>query len=411
MKYAVALEGGGSKGAYHAGALRALRELNIEIEAITGTSIGSINGAYYIQDGDLKLTEFWNNIKPEQLIPDYLETFKNSLVTWEIEDYKALLKEIRMTIHERGLDLSNYKRTLYDFIDEEKVRASVIDFGLVTYSLTDMKPVEVMIKDIPEGKLIEFLIASSYLPGFKREKLSGKSFIDGAFHDNLPVNLLIDNGYKKIIAIELLGMGLKQKVKDKTAEVISIRPSDDLGKVLDFRKDKSKSNILMGYYDTLRVFKYFYGNWYYLKDIWSPEEAFEFFDALTKDEVFGLAEILNIKRIPHKRCLFERIIPKLMELIDIPEVADYNMVLLYILEYVAKLLSINRYQLITMEELITLITNHLLHFKNEHQDWNDSIIKLLKSTGLYTQTFKDQVVMGCVGLIMAGNKQGGRNGL
>lgn len=410
MKYAVALEGGGSKGSYHAGALKALKELEIDIEAVTGTSIGSINGAYYIQSGAEKLNEFWENIKPEHLIPDHLETFKNSLVTWEIDDYKALLKEIRLTLKEGGLDLSNYKKTLYDYIDEDLVRQSSIDFGLVTYSLTDMKAIEVMIDDIPEGKLIEHLIASSYLPGFKREKLSGKSFIDGAFHDNLPVNLLIKNGYKKIIAVELLGIGLKQRVKDKSAEVIYIRPSADLGRILDFRKSVSSDNLKMGYYDTLKVFNDYYGNWFYISEIWSPKMAFDFFNKLEEDDIYGLAEILNLKRIPHKRCLFEKIIPKLIELINIPEVADYNMVLLYILEYVAKKLVINRYQLLTMDELIQAIVSKLNTTNIEKHDWNESIIKLLKSTKLYTHTFKDQVIFECVRLIVAG-EQGGRNGL
>ena len=44
-KYALVLAGGGTKGAYQIGALKALKELGIEIEAITGASIGAINGA------------------------------------------------------------------------------------------------------------------------------------------------------------------------------------------------------------------------------------------------------------------------------------------------------------------------------------------------------------------------------
>ena len=43
--YAVALEGGGAKGAYQIGAWRALREAGIRISAVSGTSVGALTGA------------------------------------------------------------------------------------------------------------------------------------------------------------------------------------------------------------------------------------------------------------------------------------------------------------------------------------------------------------------------------
>ncbi len=44
------LEGGGTKGAYQIGAYKALRELGIEFQGVTGTSIGALNGAFIIQN-------------------------------------------------------------------------------------------------------------------------------------------------------------------------------------------------------------------------------------------------------------------------------------------------------------------------------------------------------------------------
>jgi len=410
MRYGIALEGGGAKGAYHSGALKAICELGYEIGAVTGTSIGSINGAYFVQEGHEQLVDFWSNIKPAQLIPDHLESYSKALVTGEVEDYRKLLKEFRRTLQEGGLDLSNFKKTLYQMINENLIREKGIDFGLVTYSLSDLKPIEIMLCDIPEGKLIEYLIASSYLPGFKREKLSGKSFLDGAFHDNLPLNLLVDHGYRNIIAIESLGLGIKQKVKDKDVNVIYIRPSSDTGGTIDFRPEVNQSNIKMGYYDALKVLKNYYGHKYYFTDIWSPKEAYSFFDKMEMTEVVSLASVLNIKMIPYKRCLYEKIIPKLMELIDIPEYADYNMIILYILEYVAKLLEIDRFRLFTMDTLMEEILIRLKDFESDHRDWGESFIKFLKSLGLYTHTFKDQVLISCVKVISSG-QEGGNNGL
>ncbi|MBN2794372.1 MAG: patatin-like phospholipase family protein [Clostridia bacterium] len=411
MKYAIALEGGGAKGAYHAGALKALKELGIEIEAVTGTSIGSINGAFFIQEGVEPLIEFWENITPERLIPDKYPILKEALVSGTVNDYRKFLKEIRGTISDRGLDLTNFKQTLYEFIDEKTIREKSINFGLVTYSLTDLKAEELILKDIPEGKLIEYLIASSYLPVFKRERISGKAFLDGAFYDNLPVNLLIENGYKKIIAIELLGIGLKKKVKSDDVEIINIKPSDDTGGIVDFREGLSHKNILMGYYDTMRIFKLLYGKWYYLTDMWSPKKAYDFIDHLTEEQVHGLADVLYLDRIPYKRCLFERIVPGMMKLLDIPEQADYNMILLYILEYLGKKLEVERYQMLTMDQLIDLIKDQLYQTSQETIDWRESLVKLMQTTNIYSSTFKDKVILACAQIIITGKNEGGPDGL
>lgn len=406
MKYGIALEGGGSKGAYHAGALKAITEMKYDIGGITGTSIGSIVGAYFLQEGPDALMEFWKEIKPSHLIPESLEAHSQYFSTGHIEDFKKYMSEVKELITNGGIDISNLKRTLYDHIDESKVRASQVPYGLVTYSLTDMKPMELMLTDIPEGKLIEYLIASSYLPGFKAEKINGKRFLDGAFHDNLPVNLLLSHGLKHVIAIEVQGTGIKQKVKDKSAHVIYISPSDDTGNIIDFRHEVIEKNLKMGYYDALKVLNDYYGQWYYLTDIWSPTRAFEFLNSFTELQVKGLAERLSIKEIPYKRCLFEKIIPKAMDLLDIPAFVDYNMVLLHILEYVAKALEIDRFKLYTMDELIENVKRRIKIHEETSSEWQESVMKLLKATGLFNHTFKDQIIIGCVQLITTDTEGG-----
>ena len=44
MRRAIALCGGGTKGAYELGVWRAIQELDINYQIVTGTSIGAING-------------------------------------------------------------------------------------------------------------------------------------------------------------------------------------------------------------------------------------------------------------------------------------------------------------------------------------------------------------------------------
>ena len=54
-KLALVLAGGGARGAYEVGVWQAMSELGMEIDIVTGSSVGSINGAMVCQ-GDLELS-------------------------------------------------------------------------------------------------------------------------------------------------------------------------------------------------------------------------------------------------------------------------------------------------------------------------------------------------------------------
>ena len=61
--YGLILAGGGAKGAYQIGAWKAMRELDIEFEAIAGASIGAINGAMIAQGDFDDAYELWSNVE------------------------------------------------------------------------------------------------------------------------------------------------------------------------------------------------------------------------------------------------------------------------------------------------------------------------------------------------------------
>ena len=392
MIYGVALEGGGAKGAYHSGALKALDEIGISIGGVAGTSIGAINGAYYLQVGSQALIEFWETLDPSYLFPENLELIQERLKDERSEDVLGLLKEIRETIASGGLSVDPFKETLKRMIDEKVIRQSGKSFGLVTYSITDFKPVRIMLKDMEEGRLLDFLLATAYLPGFKREKISGKSYIDGGFYDNLPVNLLIENGFEHIIAIELLGKGLKKKAK-KNCDLITIKPSEDVGSLLNFQLSCSKKNIQMGYYDTLRVFNDYYGQWFYLSDIWSPNKAFDWMKTLSKEKIKRLCQVSGFKVLPSPRNIFEDFVPMWVELLKIPQKANYNMILLYVLEFIGKVLEIDRFKVLTMDKLVEEIQSHMTsHIMDDNQE-EGVLTKRLKTTKIYAHLNKDEIAL------------------
>ena len=68
FKTALVLGGGGSRGAYEIGVWQALREMDIDIHIVTGTSIGAINGAAIAQGDYDMAVRMWNNIETSKVI-------------------------------------------------------------------------------------------------------------------------------------------------------------------------------------------------------------------------------------------------------------------------------------------------------------------------------------------------------
>jgi len=264
--YGLALEGGGAKGSYEIGAYIALLELGFKFKMVTGTSIGSLNAALIVQGDENLAKKIWLSSDSEiiGLDKDIVETFKNFKLNKD--NLKESISEIKKIIKNKGLDVTNYKNIIDKYVDETRIRNSKMNYGLVTVRVKDMKPIEITISDIEEGKLSEYILASSYLPVFKMDKIIDNSlYLDGGFSDNLPINLLEKNGCKDIIAIRIDGVGkIKKKLNDDT-NVIEIKPTKNTGPIIMFDNNDIKNNYYMGYYDTYLKFNKLDGFKYYFK--------------------------------------------------------------------------------------------------------------------------------------------------
>ena len=66
--YAIALEGGGAKGAYEIGVWKALEQAGVKYNAVSGTSVGALNGALMAMRDLPRAIDCWSNIRPSQVI-------------------------------------------------------------------------------------------------------------------------------------------------------------------------------------------------------------------------------------------------------------------------------------------------------------------------------------------------------
>ena len=271
MKYALALAGGGTKGSYQIGVWKALRELDIEITTIAGTSIGAINGAAIAVDEYEKTKKLW-----EHLNYTYLVEYKPIEKDLDFhQKYQSIKEQLIDVTKKRGLDITPLRKILNELINEEKIRKSDIELIVSTVSLSEFKPIFKSVKEMPEGQVVDYLLASAALPIFQRIEIDGKAYLDGGAYDNLPINTLIERGHKNIIAVDLIGgLGIRKKVKDHSANITYIKNSSMLGGLLEFNLKQSRKNLRLGYLDAMKAFGKNYGRTYFIKDSTRPKYTY-----------------------------------------------------------------------------------------------------------------------------------------
>ncbi len=159
MKRGLVLSGGGARGIAHLGVLKALDEMEIKFDCISGTSAGSIVGALYAY-----------GLKPEQIF----DLIKNL----------SIFKSVRPAFAWTGLlSLDGLKEVLIKSIPENNFSALKIP---LTVAATDIRKGK--IHYFTEGELATSIMASCCIPAiFNPITINGNLYVDGGLLDNLPV--------------------------------------------------------------------------------------------------------------------------------------------------------------------------------------------------------------------------------
>lgn len=353
----IVLEGGGARGAYQIGAWKALREIGVNIKGVVGASVGALNGAMIAQGEYDRAYKLWENIKYSQVIDVDDELFEKirslNIVQDDLKDVAVGLKKI---IKNSGFDITPMRQMLHEVLEEEKIRQSGIDFGLVTISISDFKSIETFIEDIPNGLLEDFLLASAYLPVFKTEKLHGKFYMDGGFYNNLPIKMLIDKGYKDIIVIRIHGIGhIPHYEVPEDVSVTYIEPKESLGGSLDFISDNTRYNLKLGYYDAMNIFQELKGNQYYIQSSYNEDDYISKFLTLPKKAVKYFVMRYGNEELNDERNIMENILPRLAKKVGLSQSWSYEELFISIYEHVASIMDIDRFQIYDIEDFIQIV--------------------------------------------------------
>lgn len=353
----VALEGGGARGAFHIGAIKALLEEGYKIDGIVGTSIGAFNAAMIAQGDFEKCFEMWYNISPKQLFDIEDKHMANVLKkNINIKTISYFSSEAKKIISNRGIDSENLRKIVDDLVDEEKLRKSNIDFGLVTVELGSLSPIELFKEDIPKGRLKDYIMASGRYPGLKMEPLDGKTYVDGGIYDNCPVNLLTRKNYDEIIAIRL-NTSKKLKHIRKDVNITEIQPSMDLGGTFIFTKNLAHRNIKLGYYDTIRVIRNLKGREYYIEPI-DEKIIFNKLLELPDKFILDIGKSMGLENIVPKRMLFEFILPNISKYLNLGKEDTYQDIIIALFEAMARERNIEKFKIYSLGEFLNLVMDN-----------------------------------------------------
>lgn len=350
-EYGLVLDGGGARGAYQIGAWKALHEAGVRIRGIAGTSVGALNGALICM-GDVDEAEhIWKEMTFSKVM-DVDDDWMERLFQKEVP-MRELLKELMLRLRDGGIDVTPLKDLIHNILDEDRIRSAGIDFSLLTFSLSDMKELDLTLDEIPEGLLADFLLASACLLGFKNEPLHGKTYLDGGVINNVPLNSLVKRGYRDIITVRIYGPGREPRVRlDEGTQVYEIAPRVHLGSIIEFQGKRSRQNLKIGYYDAKRMVYGLKGLIYYID---SDRDEEEYTTMLSNISEKTRKEIRAKLRLPHT--------------------ATNETLYLAMLEASAKYFRIPKYQVYTENGLSELV--HIQYAKRKEEPGLPGFIHIL----------------------------------
>lgn len=177
MELSLCLSGGGARGVAHLGVIEKLIENHqVEFKAVSGTSAGSIIGAFIAA-----------NYKPKEILDILLNT--------------DFYKHFRPSFSGGFIDLKSFRPLFEKYLPVKIEDLSMPFFACVT-NLDSGKA-----EFLHQGNLFDSIIASSSIPLiFKPYTINEKHYVDGGILNNLPIEPLSAFPYK-IMGINIHPLG------------------------------------------------------------------------------------------------------------------------------------------------------------------------------------------------------------
>ena len=373
MKRAIALGAGGARGAYQIGAWKALRELGVDYDIVVGSSIGSVNGVAMVQDDyDLAL-DLWKNISVDKIFAGDVDLdFEPQDIIGSTGKLVSLLIKI---LTNKGLDISPFLDLLNDIVDEEKVRASAREFGIVALRVPLIKGMEITKEKMKVGYMAKYILASSSaFPVFPVCEVDGNKYIDGGYYDSLPINFARNLGAEEVVAIDV-SLSTTHEEELSSNDVIYIKSAWSLGPFLDFDNESIMRNMDLGYNDTMKAYGKYRGFRYTF--LLNDEESFNDVALALKKSIEKVDNEMNLQKYKRIRNILnsKNLLDYIAKYTDNKELSPYEY-LLRAEEICAELFTQNPQEIY---DFISLKDQLMSHFNNPRKVDYEKIFNNLSS--------------------------------
>lgn len=247
MKRALILSGGGARGAYQAGVLRYLEEIQFKPDIICGTSVGAITAtAMGCGMNSAEITKLWKSIEAKKVMR---YSIWNDLVDIFVKSYSPLT------------DTTPLKNLLYSHLDFRNLRKNPTEVIITAVNILTAELVFFRNKEID----IEHVMASSAIPMFfPWQYVDGKPHWDGGVMANTPILPAVERGATDIVVVLLspvggIDMGLPKTRREGIERVFELSLIGSYQTVmsnLNFEKKRGRGrnlNFLLFYLFQVRI--------------------------------------------------------------------------------------------------------------------------------------------------------------
>jgi NTE family protein len=243
-KLGLALGGGGARGSYQIGVLRALEEEGLlqKIKHISGSSIGAINTLMVMAKLSYeRMLEIWEMINNSEIYGRHLEKLKFDRVgLFSLQDmYEKLMQQVSLSE-----------------IRQSKIQGYVTASKIKKRTMIDQVLLHRMEKEVfhlnEQEDPYKAVLASASIPVlFGSTKMNDEYYVDGGAVDNCPIHPLIEQGCDIIIAVPIDGHFHPKKYEQDPILLINMEAkklfSITMLDILDFKPEDVKHKSNYGY--------------------------------------------------------------------------------------------------------------------------------------------------------------------
>lgn len=266
-KIGLVLCGGGAKGAYQVGVIRVLEEFGLldDIQAVSGASIGGINGALLLQYTPEEIEDFWLRCPWSSVFSVSKENMKrmnqviDSMNQRQLSPFFGMmnLAGIANTV---GLPLkrTGFEKAFHYYLNPRLIQSSDIDLYISCGRMRTTERHFFRLNELSSREMKDALLATTAVLGlYEPVKIGGSYYVDPMKYERVPLRPLLETDCETIIIVYLDARSRLNQRLIEGKRLIEIFPTRELGNgiygAFDFRPSVLKYYMELGSEDAYRV--------------------------------------------------------------------------------------------------------------------------------------------------------------